>query len=78
MTEHDVHHASPTMTGNLAHLLVRHLDGPGRILYHQHTADGWRARDARAVAADAAGGRRRFVAKGSRPATAWRWRHATA
>jgi long-chain acyl-CoA synthetase len=64
------------MTGNLADLLVRHLDGPGRILYHQHTAEGWRALDARAVAADAArwqaAFRREGLAAGDRVALAAR------
>ena len=46
MTVRDVHHAALSMTGNLAHLLARQLDGPGRILYQQHTVDGWRALDA--------------------------------
>ena len=76
MTVRNVHHLSPTMTGNLADLLVRHLDGPGRILYHQHTSDGWRTLDARAVAAGAArwqaAFRREGLAAGDRVALAVR------
>ncbi len=76
MTVRDVHRAAPSMTGNLAHLLARHLDGPGRTLYHQHTADGWRALDAQAVATDAArwqaAFRREGLAAGDRVALAAR------
>ena len=76
MTVRGVYHLPRTMTGNLADLLVRHLDGPGRILYHQHTSDGWRALDAQAVAADAArwqaAFRREGLAAGDRVALAAR------
>jgi long-chain acyl-CoA synthetase len=64
------------MTRNLAHLLSRHLEGPARTLYRHHSGEGWRAFDARGVAAEAArwqaAFRRQGLAVGDRVALAAR------
>jgi len=64
------------MTGNLAHLLARQLEGPPRTLYRQHMARGWCGFGARAVAAEAgrwqAAFRRAGLATGERVALAAR------